>query len=321
VIAYYRAGKLRIPVAALVGAGLLFGAWAGAQIALQLPTSILRQLSGVFLLYAAWRFIEPRKSPLAEARGQRPPAPIRVARDSFPPLLLFAVGLGAGVISGLFGVGGGIVIVPALVGLLHFDQKLAVGTSLAALLLPVSAARGDHLPPGPGCSIWRFAALAAAGGLVGGAFIGAKIALGLPSSTIKRPYGISPVAVGLRYSVRRLRRASAPAPGRRSVLGDLGSGEIHQRNEDDRQQIRAAPAARSQACPPVGSTAATAPIAAVVQRSQHQPAPRAAAREALARAQREHHQRRREHRSSMHQPVRTRPASAPSSSSSAPKVT
>lgn len=196
VITYYRAGKLRIPVAALVGAGLLFGAWAGAQIALQLPTSILRQLYGVFLLYAAWRFIEPRKW-LAEARGQRPPAPDPVARDSFPPLLLFAVGLGAGVISGLFGVGGGIVIVPALVGLLRFDQKLAVGTSLAALLLPVSAGAVITYYQA-GLLDLRFAALVAAG-LVGGAFIGAKIALGLPSSTIKRLYGIFLVAVGLRF--------------------------------------------------------------------------------------------------------------------------
>jgi uncharacterized membrane protein YfcA len=50
---------------------------------------------------------------------------------------ILLLGLGAGVISGMFGVGGGIVIVPALVTFLRFDQKLAVGTSLGALLLPV----------------------------------------------------------------------------------------------------------------------------------------------------------------------------------------
>jgi uncharacterized membrane protein YfcA len=48
-----------------------------------------------------------------------------------------AVGLGAGLLSGLFGVGGGILIVPAFVLLLKFDQRLANGTSLGAVL-PIS---------------------------------------------------------------------------------------------------------------------------------------------------------------------------------------
>ena len=48
---------------------------------------------------------------------------------------LIAVGLVAGFFGALFGVGGGIVIVPALVILLAFDQRLAAGTSLAAILV------------------------------------------------------------------------------------------------------------------------------------------------------------------------------------------
>jgi uncharacterized membrane protein YfcA len=48
-----------------------------------------------------------------------------------------AIGLGAGVLSGLFGIGGGVVIVPALIYLIGFDQRLATGTSLAVLLAPV----------------------------------------------------------------------------------------------------------------------------------------------------------------------------------------
>ena len=53
--------------------------------------------------------------------------------------IALAVGLGAGLLSGLFGVGGGILIVPAFVLLLKFDQRLANGTSLGAVL-PISAA-------------------------------------------------------------------------------------------------------------------------------------------------------------------------------------
>ena len=52
---------------------------------------------------------------------------------------IVVVGLVAGFLSGLFGVGGGILIVPALVLVLHFDQRLAHGTSLAAVL-PIAVA-------------------------------------------------------------------------------------------------------------------------------------------------------------------------------------
>lgn len=52
-------------------------------------------------------------------------------------ILLAAIGLAAGLLSGLFGIGGGVIIVPALVYLAGFDQRAAAGTSLAVLLLPV----------------------------------------------------------------------------------------------------------------------------------------------------------------------------------------
>jgi uncharacterized protein len=52
-------------------------------------------------------------------------------------LLLVVIGIAAGMLSGLVGIGGGIIIVPALVYLLAFSQKQAQGTSLAILLLPV----------------------------------------------------------------------------------------------------------------------------------------------------------------------------------------
>jgi len=143
VIEYYRAGKLKIGVSLLVAGGLIIGGLGGARLALNLPTGTLQGLYGLFLLYAAWKFAEPRKwyAEWQARRGGTPPLPTAPipAVTTAPWFVLLAVGLGAGVISGMFGVGGGIVIVPALVALLKFDQKLAVGTSLGALLLPVGA--------------------------------------------------------------------------------------------------------------------------------------------------------------------------------------
>src|SRR4026209_17090 len=54
-------------------------------------------------------------------------------------LIFLLIGLGAGVLSGLFGIGGGVVIVPALIFIARIQPQTATGTSLAALLLPVGA--------------------------------------------------------------------------------------------------------------------------------------------------------------------------------------
>jgi uncharacterized protein len=56
------------------------------------------------------------------------------------PLLLAGIGIGAGILSGLFGIGGGIIMVPALIYLAGFTQLQANGTSLAVLVVPVGLA-------------------------------------------------------------------------------------------------------------------------------------------------------------------------------------
>ena len=57
-----------------------------------------------------------------------------------PIFILAAIGLCTGIMSAFFGIGGGIVIVPSLIYILGFSQKLAIGTSLAILLPPVGIA-------------------------------------------------------------------------------------------------------------------------------------------------------------------------------------
>jgi len=52
-------------------------------------------------------------------------------------IYLLVAGISTGVVSGLFGIGGGVVLIPILVFLFHFNQKTANGMSLVALLLPV----------------------------------------------------------------------------------------------------------------------------------------------------------------------------------------
>ncbi len=103
-------------------------------------------------------------------------------------ILFILVGLAAGVLSGLFGIGGGVVIVPALILIGRLSPITATGTSLAALLLPVGALgayeyyKRGHLEIG--------AALWVALGLFFGAWVGAKLAHELSPVQLKRAFAV-----------------------------------------------------------------------------------------------------------------------------------
>lgn len=87
-------------------------------------------------------------------------------------LAFIGIGLLAGILSGLFGVGGGTVIVPLLVLLLHFDQRLAAGTSLAAIVPTASVGVVSYAVSG---SVAWIPALILAAGAVVGAQIGTRL--------------------------------------------------------------------------------------------------------------------------------------------------
>jgi uncharacterized membrane protein YfcA len=111
--------------------------------------------------------------------------------------ILIGIGLFAGLLSSVIGIGGGIVIVPALVFLLHMDQKMAQGTSLALLLPPVGIfAVINYYKAG-------YVDLKVAGVLivafVAGSFLGSKFALGLPENIIKKVFGAFLMLVSVKY--------------------------------------------------------------------------------------------------------------------------
>ena len=109
------------------------------------------------------------------------------------------IGLAGGVLSGLFGIGGGVVIVPLLILFAGLSAKQAAGTSLAALLLPVGLL-GVMEYWRAGFIDVRIAVVVAAGILLG-AFIGARLAIGLPTEVIQRAFGILLVLIGLRLAL------------------------------------------------------------------------------------------------------------------------
>ena len=103
-------------------------------------------------------------------------------RDARFVLSCIGVGLAAGLLSGLFGVGGGTVIVPMLVLLLRFDQRLAAGTSLAAIV--PTAAVGVVSYAVHGSVAWIPALILAAGAVVG-AQIGTWLLARLPQNALR----------------------------------------------------------------------------------------------------------------------------------------
>lgn len=100
---------------------------------------------------------------------------------------LLALGVAAGVLAGMFGIGGGIVIVPALLYFFHLEDKTALGTSMAALVPPVGLLGAIEYYRAGSMNI-KYASPIALGLLVGALF-GAKIMLGLPPGAVKRLYG------------------------------------------------------------------------------------------------------------------------------------
>ena len=94
------------------------------------------------------------------------------------------IGLVAGLLSSVFGIGGGIIVVPALALLVGLDQRTATGTSLAALLLPVGIL-GVMTYARAGSVRFPIAALLAGGILIGTA-LGSRVALALPEVTLRR---------------------------------------------------------------------------------------------------------------------------------------
>lgn len=122
------------------------------------------------------------KSQLQDITNNNRPMSIQII------LLLVLMGILAGILSGLVGVGGGVIMVPLLVLLLGFSQHQAQGTSLAVLVVPVTAV-AVYSYYKEGYIDWRYAAIIAVFFMIGGYF-GSRIAIGLDQRMLKKIFGV-----------------------------------------------------------------------------------------------------------------------------------
>lgn len=103
-------------------------------------------------------------------------------------VVLLCVGLVAGMLSGLVGIGGGIVIVPALVYILHYPQHLAQGSVLFMFLFPIGIL-GVYNYYQAGHVDWKTAFTIASTFIIG-SYFGSKISLAIDQTTLKKVFGV-----------------------------------------------------------------------------------------------------------------------------------
>ncbi len=131
-------------------------------------------------------------------------------------LLLLLVGLIAGFLSGLVGIGGGIVMVPAMVLLLGFSQKLAQGTSLGILLLPVGILAVIQYYKQGYLNIQYVGIISVA--FVLGGFLGSKLALSLSDEKMKKIFAIIMMLIAIKMLFfDKPKQAASSEPAQSSV--------------------------------------------------------------------------------------------------------
>ncbi len=114
-------------------------------------------------------------------------------------IALLAIGFAAGILSGMFGIGGGVIIVPALALLLGFSQQTSTGTSLLVFLLPVGILGAlEYYKAGKITTEHVKYAAVIASSLFIGSLIGSKVALSVSEEWIRKGFAVFLVIVAAR---------------------------------------------------------------------------------------------------------------------------
>lgn len=177
----------------------ILGTYGGAALSAYVPGPAQLMLFAVVMLFAAGLMLRGRKEAAGETRRQ-------------PLWLIAAEGLAVGVLTGLVGVGGGFLIVPALVLLGGLSMRMAVGTSL--LIIAAKSAAG----------FWKYTAVLAATSLavdwqligifaligVAGSFVGNRLSQRVPQAALRKGFAVFLLAMGVFILYKEAPAALAP---------------------------------------------------------------------------------------------------------------
>jgi len=204
-IHFYKAKMINLKAACFVALGIITSITFGAKLANQFGDVSLKHFYGWFLLYPSWRFIKPLHylKLFCHKRGIEILPHVDIVhkeneeRDHWLAFLI--IGLIAGIMAGLFGVGGGVIIVPALTGFMYFCPKRAAATSLAVLLPPIGLPGVIEYYQHGKVALWE--SLPVVVGLFAGTLFGARFSTKLHPEIMKVLYGFFLLFVAIRYIV------------------------------------------------------------------------------------------------------------------------
>lgn len=198
-IAHLRAGRVR------VGAGLVFGAvgiggsLAGSYLNQAVDPDVLLLAFAGLMVVAAWRMWAQARRVVPSSVGAAAATQATTGLDVATVVKVAVAGTAVGFLTGFFGVGGGFVIVPALVLALRFPMLDAVGTSLLVIAFNSAFALSQRV--GTTGIEWRIALPFTVAGLAGvGA--GKRLADRVPAATLARWFVALLVVVGAYTAVR-----------------------------------------------------------------------------------------------------------------------
>ncbi len=185
VLSHWRAGNVRLKTAALFGSVAMIGSYTGARGSVLLSARLQLLILGSVMIAAAASML---RSALRDGGG----AP--VAERAPHPGIMLSVGFAVGLLTGVIGIGGGFLIVPALVILGRVPMKAAVGTSLLVIAMNSTSGYLGHLGREviPWDFVVRFTAVAVAG-ILGGTAITRHVS----TQQLKRAFAVLLVVIGV----------------------------------------------------------------------------------------------------------------------------
>lgn len=178
---HYRAENVDLKGGVLFGSAGIVGAFAGSPLTKLVSPEILLLSFGVLMLVVAASMIWRKRQP-ADASARKP-----------HPIQAILAGLGVGVLTGFLGVGGGFLIVPALVFFGGLSIKKAIGTSLFVIFLNCVAGLIGHL--GQGAFDWTLTATVM-GLAVAGAIVGTMLSHRIAAHRLQRMFAVLVLGVG-----------------------------------------------------------------------------------------------------------------------------
>lgn len=192
VIRFAFAGEVEWTVGLALGVGGVVGSTLGAHLMHRLSPNTLRIVFGIILILAGLRMVLAGEPGVGDS-----PAVVAAA------VIGVAIGLVAGIASGVAGIGGGVIMVPAMVFLLGLPQHAAEGTSLLAILFTAVAGTRVNLK-----NEWVDLRDAAVIGVAGILFaqLGASIALAMSGRLLSQVFGVFVVLAGIRMLVSVYRK-------------------------------------------------------------------------------------------------------------------